>query len=54
MKKKAATKTANVRKEIRETEHRTAGSRQTQRPVERTDQSRKHGRHAGPREQESK
>jgi hypothetical protein len=37
------------RAEIRKGEHRLMGSRQSQRPVERSDQSRKHGRHAGPK-----
>ncbi|MES2466523.1 MAG: hypothetical protein V4675_04415 [Verrucomicrobiota bacterium] len=43
----------DMRAEIRTTSHRVMGSRESQRPVERTNQSRKHGRHAGPRESEA-
>lgn len=37
---------------VRETVHRTTGSRAPIMPRERTDQSRKHGQHRGPRPEE--
>ena len=44
----------DARDEIRTTTHRVMGSRESQRPAERSDQNRRHGRHAGPRKSEPK